>query len=60
MGQDVSRDLLARDRGYFSDKLRIYEVLMDVVVHLGNDGVINQCKALFRGEVREMKLKMLA
>ncbi|KAL8905823.1 MAG: hypothetical protein Q9207_002394 [Kuettlingeria erythrocarpa] len=59
MGQDVYRDLLARDMGHFPDKLCIYEVLMDVVVHLGNDGAINQFKALFRGEVQYPRLSYL-
>lgn len=60
MGQDVYRDLLARDKGYFSSKLRIYEISKDVVVHVGHDGALNQIKALFLGEVGEAKLNMLA
>lgn len=60
MGQDVYRDLLARDRGYFFSKLRIYEISKYVVAYLGHDGALNRIEALFRGEVGEAKLKMLA
>ncbi|KAL8764300.1 MAG: hypothetical protein Q9184_000005 [Pyrenodesmia sp. 2 TL-2023] len=60
MGQDVYRDLLARDQSYFSGKLRIYEISKHVVAHVGHDGVLNQIKALFLGEVGEAKFKMLA
>ncbi|KAI4158733.1 MAG: hypothetical protein L6R39_000470 [Caloplaca ligustica] len=60
LGQDVYRGLLSVDRGWFSDRLRICEIFIEVAKQLDDDEAVSEIRALFRQEVGHVSAGSLA